>query len=141
MLKLVKSNKFVTRNNNGAEMINFSFKPGMQQWSWSFVGLTSLAFELATMLLVDETSSERAEEDGSRQETNGGHDAGHHWLGQALVWDLCGREGVWERRHTPEHEIRMEECSKRVFTKQVNVIADSDLVSVHYKADYSIVLT
>lgn len=37
------------------------------------------------MLLVDETRSERAEEDGSRQETNGGHDAGHHWFGQPLV--------------------------------------------------------
>lgn len=138
MLKLVKSNKFVKRDNSGAEIIHFCFPLTRNATvSWSFEGLTSLAFELATMLLVDETRSERAEEDGSRQETNGGHDAGHHWFGQPLVWDLCGREGVWERRHTPEHEIRMEECSKRVFTKQVNVIADSDSVSVHYKADYS----
>ncbi len=60
------------------------------------------------MLLVDKTCSKRAEKDSSRQETDGGYDAGHHWLGQPLVWDLCGREGVWERRHTPEHEIRME---------------------------------
>lgn len=70
-------------------MIHFSFKTRDSE-----EGLTSFAFELATMLLVDKTCSERAEEDGSRQETDGGHDAGHHWLGQPLVRDLCGREGV-----------------------------------------------
>lgn len=77
-------------------MIHFSFNQecNRETVSWSFEGLTSLAFELATMLFVDETRSKRAEEDGSRQETNGGHDTGHHWPGQPLVRDLCGREGV-----------------------------------------------
>lgn len=46
---------------------------------------TSLAFELASMLLVDEARRERAKEDGSSQETDGGYDSGHHWPGQPLI--------------------------------------------------------
>lgn len=57
--------------------------------------LTSFPLQLPPALLVDEAGGHRAEQDGGCQETDGGHDAGHHRPRQStLLHQLRRREEV-----------------------------------------------
>lgn len=53
---------------------------------------TFLPLELPLPLLVDKAGSQSAEEDGGRQEANGGHYPSQHWPGQPII----GQVRLWE---------------------------------------------
>lgn len=55
---------------------------------------TFLPLEFALTLLVDEAGSQSAEEDGGRQEADGGHDPSQHRPGQPIVGQVRLREDV-----------------------------------------------
>lgn len=55
---------------------------------------TFLPLEFAFALLVDKAGSQSAEEDGSRQEADGGNYPSQHWPGQPIVGQVWLREDV-----------------------------------------------